>query len=310
MNEFFTARILVATGALVLTFAVPYVLAATGETFGQLSGVLNLGVDGVMLISGFAGYFVVLKSGSPWLGALTGIGVGMVMGLLIAVSNITLWAEQGISGIGFYLLGLGLSSLLFDKLVRTPTPIKSFPVLKIPVLADIPDIGKVFFRHDLVVYLAFLGIPVAAFILSRTTFGMNLRAVGENPEAADSVGVSVVRVRYAAQLINGALCGLAGAALAINLQIFQENLTAGLGFIAVALVYFGAWRPKWVMAGALLYGLVQAVVLQWKSLGIIHGSAADLAGTAPAVITILALVIVARRAQGPAALTKPFLRGA
>ena len=136
----------------------------------------------------------------------------------------------------------------------------------------------------------------------------SIRSVGENPQAADSLGVSVERTRFAAIMIGNSLAGLAGAALVLQLGIFQPNLTQGMGFIAVALVYFGAWRPLGVMGGALLYGLVNATVLQWKSLGIIPVSISDLAGMAPAIVTIGALILLARRVNAPSALTKPFSR--
>jgi simple sugar transport system permease protein len=158
------------------------------------------------------------------------------------------------------------------------------------------------------VYLAFILVPVLTFVLNRTTFGTNIRAVGENPAAADSLGVSVDRVRYTTVILGSTLAGVAGAALALELGIFQSNLTQGEGFIAVALVYFGAWRPIGVMAGSLLYGMVAAVVLTWKTLGIIPPGASDLAAMAPAVLTVIALVVVARRFRQPAALAKPFIR--
>jgi simple sugar transport system permease protein len=232
-----------------------------------------------------------------------------VFGVASAVIAVSLKAEQGISGIGVYLFGLGMSDLLFQRLVGTPVPISKFPKLNIPILSDIPWIGEMFFQHSLVVYAAFALVPISMFVINRTTFGMNIRAVGENPEAADSLGVSVTNVRYATVTIGGTLAGVAGAALSIDLGIFQPNITAGQGFIAIALVYFGAWRPLGVMAGALLYGFVNALVLQLKTLGIIPNTWSDIAAMAPAVITILALVVVAQRFRAPSALTKPFTRG-
>ena len=310
MKDFFTISSLVATAALVIRFAVPYVLASLGETIGQRSGIFNLGVEGIMLMGAFTGYFTVLKTHNWWLGCLFAIAVGVLMGLAVAFVNVSQWAEQGISGIGFYLFGLGMSDLLFEKSVGTPTPIKSFPRLDIPLLSKIPKIGEIFFQHNLVTYLAFAAIPVGTYVLNRTTFGLNIRAVGENPEAADSLGVSVARTRYLAQVINGGCAGLAGAALTIELGIFQQNLTNGIGFIAVALVYFGAWRPTGVLGGALLYGAVGSVVLKLKALNVIPKSWSDIAAMAPAVVTIVVLVFVARRARQPAALGKPFLRDA
>jgi ABC-type uncharacterized transport system permease subunit len=309
MREFFTEAALVATVASGIRLAVPLLIASLGEMYGQRSGVLNLGVDGVMLLGAFGGYYAVLQAGNVWLGLLIGALVGMVLGVITAVMSVTLKAEQGISGIGVYLFGLGFSDLLFQKWVGTPLPIHSFPKLHIPGLSDIPIVGEMLFQHSLVVYLAFAAVPVSIFVINHTTFGMKIRAVGENPEAADSLGVSVNRVRYATLMIGGTLAGVAGAALAIDLKIFQSNLTNAAGFIAIALVYFGAWRPLGVMAGALLYGFVNSIVLQLKTIGVIPRSWSDIAAMAPAVVTILALVVVAQRFKAPAALTKPFERG-
>lgn len=316
MSDFFTVSVLVATLATALRFAVPYLFAALGETIGQRSGVLNLGVDGTMLLGGFAAYYTVLQSESHILGVLAAIAVGLVIGLVYAYVTVFLHAEQGISGIGIFLFGLGFSDLLFQELVGTPKPIKPLPTLdKLPgvgpvfePLVDLPVVGPLLFDHSLLTYLAFLLVPAVTWLLMKTTFGMNIRAVGENPQAADSLGVSVERTRFAAILIGSSFAGLAGAALSLQLAIFQHNLTNGIGFIAVALVYFGAWRPRWVLAGALLYGLVTATRLKWQSLDIIPRGASDIAAMAPAIITILALVLLASRVRGPAALTKPFSR--
>jgi ABC-type uncharacterized transport system permease subunit len=309
MSEVFTVAVFVAVVASAIRLAVPLLLASLGETYGQRSGVLNLGVDGMMLLGAFAGYYAVLKSGNVWFGLLAGAFVGLVLGVASAVIAVTLQAEQGISGIGIYLFGLGMSDLLFQKLVGTPIPINTFPKVNVPILADIPIVGEMFFQHSLVVYLAFAAIPVSVFVINRTTFGVNIRAVGEYPEAADTLGVSVARVRYATQMIGGTLAGIAGAVLAISLGIFQQNLTNGAGFIAIALVYFGAFRPVGVMLGALLFGFVNATVLELKTLEIIPRDLSNLAAMAPAVITILALALVAGRFRAPAALTKPFTRG-
>ena len=309
MSHFFTYSILTATVVTALGLAAPFLLAALGETVGQRSGVINLGVDGIMLLSAFATYFTALKTGNLFFAILVGMGVGAVMGVVTAFISVTLKAEQGISGIGIYLFGLGFSDLLFIKLVGTPLPINTLNPINIPLLDRIPAIGGMFFKQTILVYVAFLLVPVVTFLLNRTTFGMKIRAAGENPAAADSVGVNVARIRWQAVLIGCTLAGLAGAALLLFDGIFQENLTQSEGFIAVALVYFGAWRPVGVMGGSVLYGLAIAVVLEWKSLGISPLSASDLAATAPAVITVLALLTVARRFRQPAALGKPYERG-
>lgn len=309
MSEIFTTAVFVAVVASAIRLAVPLLLASLGETFGQRSGVLNLGVDGIMLLGAFTGYYTVLKSGNVWYGLLAAGVVGFVFGIVSAVIAVTLKAEQGISGIGIYLFGLGMSDLLFQKLVGTPVPIDTFPVVEIPILSDIPYIGEMFFQHSMAIYLAFAAIPVATFVINRTTFGMNIRAVGEHPEAADTLGVSVAGVRYATQIIGGTLAGIAGGVLAITLGIFQQNLTNAAGFIAIALVYFGAWRPVGIMLGSLLFGFVNALILELKTQEIIPRDLSNLAAMAPAIITILALVFVARRFRAPSALTKPFTRG-
>ena len=309
MSDLFSIYLLVATVAAGIRLATPFLLASLGESLGQRSGVLNLGVDGVMLLGAFGAYYTVLTTNNLLLGILFGTAIGAAMGLAYAFITVHLRAEQGISGIGIYLFGLGMSDLLFQKLVGTPRPIMPFMTMPIPLLADLPVVGEMFFQHTLMVYLAFGLVPVMTFVVNSTTFGLNMRAMGENPEAADSLGVSVALVRYAAIIMGNALAGLAGAALAIELGIFQQNLTNAMGFIAIALVYFGAWRPVGVMLGSLLYGFVNAIVLQLKTLAIIPPDLSNFAAMAPAIITILALVVVDQRFKAPSALAKPYSRG-
>ncbi len=308
MSQFFTVDVLTVTIASGIALATPFLLASLGETIGQRSGVLNLGVDGIMLLAAFATYYTALRTGDLLLAILAGAGTGTIMGIITAFVSVTLKAEQGISGIGVYLFGLGFSALLFEKLVGTPLPIDTLQPVGIPLLDRIPVVGGMFFNQSALVYLAFLLVPVVAFVLNRTTYGLKIKAVGENPAAADSLGVSVARIRWSTVILGCTFAGLAGASVLLYSGIFQVNLTQGQGFIAVALVYFGAWRPLGVMAGSLLYGLVAVVILTLKSLGIIPLSASDLAATAPAVITVLALLFIARRFRQPAALGRPYER--
>jgi len=316
MSEFFTLSVLVATIASAVRLAVPYLLAALGETVGQRSGVLNLGVDGVMLLSAFGAYYAVVETGSHVIGIIVGLAIGAFMGLVYGFVTVVLHAEQGISGIGIFLFGLGFSDLLFQEWVGTVKPIRSLPSLAdlpgvgglFEELEGIPHLGELLFSHNVLTYVAFALVPIVTWMLANTTFGLNIKAVGENPQAADSLGVSVEGTRFAAIMIGNTLAGLAGATLSLQLGAFQHNLTNGLGFIAVALVYFGAWRAKWVLAGAMLYGIVTATRLQWQARDIIPNSASDLAAMAPAIITILALVLLAKRVRGPDALTRPFTR--
>ena len=307
IGELLSAQVLLGILTSGIRLATPYLYAGIGETFGQRSGVLNLGVDGQMLMGAFAGFYVVFTTGNLWLGLLASLAVGALMGLAMAFISVTLHAEQGISGIGVYLFGLGLSELLFRTTIGTVETVSGFRPLQIPVLSSIPVLGEVFFSHNILVYGAFLLVPVAWFVLHKTTIGLNIRAVGENPEAADSLGVSVARVRYFTVTLGGALSGVAGASLSIALlNVFQQNLTNSLGFIAVALVYFGGWRPFGLLAGALIFSLLNALQVWVQTLGI--PVPAEVALMMPYVLTIVVLALSVQRVRPPTALTKPFLR--
>ncbi len=290
-----------------IRLATPYLYASIGETFGQRSGVLNLGVEGQMLMGAFAAFYVTFVTGQPWLGVLMALIVGLAMGLAMAFVSVTLRAEQGISGIGFYLFGLGMSDLLFQKLLGTVETVGGFQPLSVPLLGRVPIVGEIFFHHNIMVYGAFALVPLSWFVLNKTTLGLKIRAVGENPEAADSLGVSVSKVRYFTVTLGGTLAGIAGASLSIGLlNVFQQGMTAGLGFIAVALVYFGGWRPVGVLVGALLFSMVNSLQLWMQVLGV--PIPPDIAVMTPYVLTILALVVTVKRVHGPSALTKPFER--
>ncbi len=307
ISNLFSLTVLVGILASGIRLATPYLYAAIGETFGQRSGVLNLGVEGQMLLGAFAAFYVALITGSLWLGVSAALIVGAVMGLAMAFVTVNLHAQQGISGIGFYLFGLGMSDLLFQMLLGKVVTINGFPKIHIPVLSAIPGLGDIFFKQSLLVYGAYLLVPLAWFVLNKTTLGLKIRSVGENPDAADSLGVSVARVRYFTIILGGALSGIAGASLSISLlNVFQQNMTSGLGFIAVALVYFGAWRPVGVLIGALLFSMVNSLQLWIQVLGIPIPS--DIAVMMPYVLTIIVLVVSVSRVRAPSALTRPFER--
>ena len=306
--ELLTANVILGILTSGIRLATPYLYAAIGETFGQRSGVLNLGVDGIMLLGAYAAFYAVFTTNSLMLGILAAMVIGAAMGLAMAFISVTLQAEQGISGIGVYLFGLGMSDLLFQKTLGSVETISGFPDVTIPLLGQIPVIGEVFFQHNVLVYGAYLLVPVAWFVLNKTTVGLKIRAVGENPEAADSLGVSVATVRYFTVTLGGLLSGVAGASLSIALlNVFQQNMTAGLGFIAVALVYFGGWRPHGVLFGALIFSLVNALQVWVQVLGIPIPS--DFAVMMPYVLTIVVLVFTVQRVRQPSALTKAYERG-
>lgn len=296
-----------------IRLATPYLYASIGETFAQRSGVLNLGVEGIMLMGAYSGFFVLFKTGSPLLGLLAAAAVGALLGLAMAFISVTLKAEQGISGIGLFMFGLGISSLLFKTTLGTVEGVNGFGELNFCFgdafcLSQIPVVGEIFFKHSAMVYGAFALVPIAWWVLNKTTLGLKIRAVGQNPQAADTLGVSVTRVRYFTVTLGGLLAGVAGASLSISLlNIFQEGMTNGQGFIAVALVYFGSWTPFGVLIGAMLFSLVNALQLWVQVLGLNLPS--DVAVMLPYLLTIIALAFPFRRALQPAALTKPFERG-
>jgi len=308
IDNLFSATILLGIVSSGIRLATPYLYAALGETLGQLSGVLNLGVEGIMLMGAFASFYVVYVTGNPWLGLLAAVLIGAALGLAMAFVSVTLRAEQGISGIGFYLFGLGMSSLLFTKTLSTVRSVTGFAPLHIPILSDLPILGDLLFRNNVLVFGAYGMILIGWFVLEKTVWGVKIKAAGQNPAAADSLGVSVTLVRYGTVTFGGIMSGIAGASLSIGLlNIFQQNLTAGLGFIAVALVYFGGWSPWGILAGSLLFSTVNALQNWFQVLNI--AIAPELSTVLPYIMAILALTFNVRKVGQPAALTKPFERG-
>lgn len=300
----------VVTGILqtMLSLATPFLFASLGETFSQLSGVVNLGVDGIMLLSAFFAFYVVYLTGNAWLGLLVAMLVGLIMGLMMSLVSVTLKAEQGISGIGLQMFGLGMSSLLFKVLVGTVITVSGFRPIRIPILADIPFFGPILFNNNALVYIAFALVPVSWWLLEKTTLGLKIKAVGQNPAAADSVGINVDRIRYFSVCLGSVLAGMAGASLSISItNLFQDNLTSGQGFIAVALVYFGGWSPIGVLGGALLFSFANSAQLWLQVLG--FNIPPSLAVMLPYILTIVVLTISVNRGKQPAALNKQFFRG-
>ncbi|MEI6875138.1 MAG: ABC transporter permease, partial [Spirochaetota bacterium] len=241
-------------------------------------------------------------------GLLAAALVGLLMGLAMSFVSVSLKAEQGVSGIGLYMFGLGMSSLLFKVLIGTVKTVQGFQPIAIPLLSSIPFAGAIFFNNNILVYCAFLLVPLAWVVLEKTTLGLKIKAVGQNPAAADSLGISVTGIRYLSVCVGAVLAGIAGASLSISLlNLFQDDLTAGQGFIAVALVYFGGWSPWGVLGGALLFSVVNSIQLWMQVLNVKIPS--SIAVMLPYLLTIAALTVTANRAKQPAALNKPFERG-
>ena len=303
--------LLVALLAGTVTAATPLVFAALGELIAEKSGVLNLGVEGMMLMGAIAAFAGATTSGSLALGVVCGALAGAGMAGLFGVLALTLLANQVATGLALTIFGTGLSAFVGQGYVSL-TLIGMQPIA-VPGLSHIPLLGPVLFTQNALVYLSLMALGVTHWFLYRTKAGLVLRAVGESPEAAHAVGYRVVRIRYLATLLGGALAGVAGAYLAVAYTpMWVENLAAGRGWIAVALVVFATWRPERVLAGAYLFGGVTILQLHAQALGLAVPS--QLLSALPYLATIGVLVVISRdvqtiRVNAPVSLGKPFHPG-
>lgn len=254
MNDTELVRIL----ASILLTSAPLIIAVCGETITERSGVINLSLDGSMLMAAMLGFIVALQSNNVWLGFLAGAGIGGFFALIVAFGSIHLRVSQVAVGFVLTLLGDDLSAFLGQNYSRIPGPV--VPHLAIPVLKDIPVVGRIFFNQDLVVYFAIILVFITWWFLNRTQFGLQLRGSGERPEAAFARGVHVNRLRYLYTILGGMLVGVAGAAYSLNVKIgWSEGHTRGFGWIALAIVIFGGWSPIGGALGALLFGATKAL---------------------------------------------------
>lgn len=293
----------------------PMLFATIGEIFAERSGVLNLGVEGMMLMGAMSAFGVAHATGNPWLGVLVAIAMGGLLALLHAFVVITLRADQVVSGLALTFLGTGLSAVLGAPLVEVRQAPR-LPAWDVPLLADIPLLGPIFFQHNVIVYLGFVLVPLAWFYMYRTRPGLELRAVGEYPAAADVMGVNVYRLRYAYTVLGGMLAGLAGAALSLAITpLWVDGMTAGQGWIAVGLVIFAGWDPVRAAVGSYLFGAIKRLPLDLQSFAFFLRNPATgyFANMLPYLFTIAVLVISAREAArrrlgAPAALGVPYVR--
>ena len=309
MDEILGQILQVGFFAAVLRIATPLLFATLGEMFSERAGVLNLGIEGIMLLSAMTGFSAAYFSGSLWLGIAAAAATGIALGALMGLLTVTLGLSQHVSGIGVTLLASGLA-FFFYRLIfgqpSVPPSVVSFHPLSIPILSGIPAIGPVLFDQFTLVYIGFLLVPLAAFLLYRTPWGLALRTVGENPHAAASAGVSVSGMRYQALLLGGALMGVAGAFLALaQFNAFTFGVISGRGWVCIALVVFGQWSPWRSALGALLFAFIDALQLRLQA-----GSAIALPYQVflmlPFLLTIVAMALVSRNVRAPAALLTPF----
>lgn len=293
----------------IATAATPLLLAATGELVVERSGVLNLGVEGMMIMGAVAGFGAAMATGSPWLGVLAAIAVGTLFSLLFAFLTLTVATNQVATGLSLTLLGLGLSGMLGTGFVGLPGA--RLPNLAIPGLTDLPVVGRLLFGQDPLFYISIALVAAVSWFLFRTRAGLTLRSIGDSHASAHALGLRVIRIRYLAVMFGGACAGLAGGQLSlVYTPQWVENMSAGRGWIALALVVFASWRPLRVLAGAYLFGAVWIGQLHAQAFGL--RAPPQLMSALPYLATVVVLVIISRNKRltmmnTPAALGQAFV---
>jgi simple sugar transport system permease protein len=305
LDAFITAML-----AAALVASVPLVIAALGEAVGERSGLLNLGIEGMMLSGAYFGFAAAYQTESALWGVIAGITAGLVLGALFAILTVLLRVDQVLVGLAITIFGAGLTAFLYRDTFGGQNPSLSIPTPKvsIPLLSQIPILGSAVFNQQLFFYLAFACVPVFAFLLTRTRFGLEVRAVGENPFAADAAGVNVTRTRCIAALIAGSMAGLSGAFLSVSdLKIFQVGMTVGAGFIALALTMVGGWNPWRILIASIVFGLLRSLGNGLQILGL--DIRVEFVTMLPYIGIMVALAALAGRTSLPAALGIPYARG-
>lgn len=286
----------------------PLLLIALGELVCEKSGVLNLGQEGMVLMGAMAGFAGAYYSGNLLLGLSLAMLAGMAMALLFGVLSLSLNTSQVATGLALTIFGTGLSSFLGGGLVGSTIP--GFMPIAIPLLSDIPFIGALLFNQDILVYLSFIIAGITWWVLHKTRVGLTVRAVGENPHSANALGIKVIKVRYIATLFGGAMAGLAGAYLSLAYTpMWMENMSAGRGWIALALVVFASWRIGYLMLGAYLFGIASILHLVMQGFG--FDISPNLLAMMPYVATILVMVLISsnslkQKLSTPMSLAKPY----
>src|SRR5215216_5551377 len=305
LADFVTA--LLAAG---LLRAVPLTLAALGEAVGERAGLLNLGIEGMMLSGCFFGFWAAYRTESLTLGLAAAVASGLILALIFGFLTISMGVDQVLVGLAITIFSAGLTGFLFRDLFGGQNVAAEVDPIQvsIPLLRDIPIAGEPLFDRQLIFYVCWALVPVFAWLLLRTRFGLEVRAVGEQPFAADAAGINVTRTRYLAIAIGGTMAGFAGAFLAVaDLKFFQIGMTVGQGFIALALTMLGRWNPYRILVGAVLFGMLRALGDSLQIVGV--DVRPEFLGMLPYLGIMLALVLLAGRTALPAALGVPYARG-
>lgn len=294
----------------ILVLMVPYSLASMGIMVGGRVGVFNVSTEGVMLSGASAAFLVTYFSGSYTLGILSGIGVGLLIGLMMTFFANKLKIDQFIVGILLYIFATGFGSLLYKEIIGItlyPPRVNLLPKIKIPLLSQIPYLGPILFNQDAIVYITILIALLLYYLLFKTSFGLKIRSIGENPRAADALGINVFLMRHIFTLIGSALMGMAGAYLALGFTgIYTNTIVSGRGWISIAITIFGRWNPLWILVGALLFAGVEVLVYTLQAMEV--SLPYQVLMMLPFIITLLILIYTSRKAEMPAALGKPYDR--
>jgi ABC-type uncharacterized transport system permease subunit len=297
-----------------LMYATPLILAGIGGLYSERSGVVNIALEGLMTIGAFTAAVFTILTGNAWLGLLAAIIAGILMALPHAVASVSFKADQVVSGVAINFLALGLSVYMvkhmFEGAGQTPVVPDKLDEISVPVLSKIPVIGPALFKAFPVTYLAIALVIVTAVLIYRTPFGMRLRAVGEHPHAAETAGINVVRMRYIAVMISGALAAMGGASLSIAIgSEFSQTTVAGQGFIALAALIFGKWRPYGVLGASLFFGFAVSLALTGQIFELTNYVPSEILSMLPYILTILALAGFVGKAEAPRAIGKPYEKG-
>ena len=293
-----------------MRMATPIIFATLGEILAERAGVLNLGIEGIMLMGAMTGFLFTFSSGSVWLGVFAAACVGMLLGLLMAWLSVHLGLSQHVSGLGITLFATGLAMFVYRLHFGSPTVppiIEPFKQVALPLLSKIPLIGPALFRQYSLTYIAWLLVPAMSILLYKTKIGLKIRTVGENPVVADTVGVNVALTRTLCLVAGGAFMGVGGAFLTLAHQnMFLIDVIGGRGWVAIAMVIFGNWDPVKGTIGALIFGFLDGLQLRLQNVGLVIPFHVFL--MVPYLLTIFALIGVSRRATVPAGLLKPYRR--
>ncbi|MEY4319932.1 MAG: hypothetical protein RL378_1036 [Actinomycetota bacterium] len=310
MIDIFTTAFIATFIAGVIASAIPLVLGSLGETIGEQSGVLNLGIEGMMLFGAYFGFVTTLETGSYVLGILAGTAAGVVMAVLMVILNIWLGLNQIVIGLALTMLGGGITSVLYFSNYGQTTPrLGQTDLFPIPVLSELPVVGSSIFQQPLAFWVALVLAIVVAVVLGQTNFGLRVRAAGQNPNSLDAAGGNVVRTRTYSALLGGAFSGFGGAYLAlITAGTFTPFMTSGIGYIAIVVTMLSRGRIMWVIASSFVYGLSVSVgtVLQLTSFDL----PTDVIKMLPFVAVMITLIVFARSSYVPPALGVPYTRGA